>query len=77
MDELPIIDVNEPNSQMKVFFAKKHFWNKWQGFRTDTLEEYKDWQETHKDWKKCRVFYNGIINIPNVPIKKWSLKEKG
>jgi len=58
----------------KIFFARKHFWNKWQGFVVTSIEEYKDWHEKHKGWKKCTVFIEGEVYFPDVVIERWTLQ---
>ena len=76
MEEIDVSVTKMNPSYRKIFFARKHFWNRWQGFEVNTPEDKKAWEETHKGWKKCRVFHDNIINIPNVPVKEWSLQNK-
>lgn len=59
----------------RIFFARKHFWNKWKGFEVKSVEEYKDWLENHKGWKKTQMFFKGEICFPDaVSIERWTLQ---
>ena len=61
----------------RIFFARRHFWNKWQGFEVKSVEEYKDWHEKHKGWKKTQIFFKGEIHFPDtVLIERWTLQNK-